>query len=113
MEVLATLAHLEIDWDLNPDEAVVMYMEQPDCGYTLFPATMAEDALSRYFVVDTCERVPMVRLLERNFEFLKQLALFPVPEEFVPVVREKLGLAKGIFTPPPELLDWLKQCMGR
>ena len=113
MDSLAALAHLEIDWDLSPDEAVVMYMEQPDCGYALFPGVTAEDAVSRYFVLDTWETTPVLRLLERNREFLKQLAVFPLPEDLMPAVRAKIGLARGMFPPPAEVLAWLRQSMGR
>ena len=113
MDVLAPVAHLEIDWELTPDEAVVMYMEQPDCGYSLFPGAAPEDSVSRYFVLDTWERVPVLRLLERNREVLKQLVMFPLPEEFMPAVQKKLGLSRGMFPPPAEVLAWLKQCMGR
>ena len=113
MDALAALAHLEIDWDLSPDEAVLMYMEQSDCGYSLFPLTTPPDSVSRYFVVDTWETVPVLRLLERDFTFLKQLAVFPLPEEFMPCLREKLGYSRGMFAPPFEVIAWLKQCMER
>lgn len=113
MQVLADLSHLEIDWDLDPDDAVVMYMEQPEGGWSLFPSVLPPDALSRYFVVDTWDIIPVVRLLERTVEWLRQLAVFPVPDAFRPVVREHFGLSKGIYAPPEELRVWLKSCMGQ
>jgi hypothetical protein len=111
---LARVAHLDIDWDLTPEDAVQLHMEQDESlGHVLLPAVARPEDVSRYFVVDSCYNPPVIRLQERTRVVLNALLAFPVPEALLPAVRRDLGNRRGTFAPPPEILDWLRETMNR
>ncbi|MDR2077088.1 MAG: PepSY-associated TM helix domain-containing protein [Desulfovibrio sp.] len=111
---LSRVAHLDIDWELTPEDAVLLHMEQDEShGHLFLPAVGRPEDSSRYFVVDTCYDPPVIRLQERSRVVLNALLTFPVPEALRPAVRARLGADRGTFAPPPEVLAWLRQAMDR
>jgi hypothetical protein len=111
---LARAVHLDIDWEMTPEDAVQMHLEQDDShGHVFLPAVARPEDSSRYFVVDTCYDPPVIRLQERSRTVLNALLVFPVPEALRPVVRRRLGNERGTFAPPPEILAWLRETLDR
>ncbi|MDR2160598.1 MAG: hypothetical protein LBO77_00410 [Desulfovibrio sp.] len=116
MDVKAALAGLDprdIDWELTPEDAVQLHMAQDENrGLALLPVLARPQDPSRYFVVDTFENPPVIRLQERSQDMLNALLAFPVPEVLLPAVRNCLGNRRGTFAPPPGVLDWLRAAMS-
>jgi hypothetical protein len=111
---LALSAGLDIDWELTPEDAVQLHLEQDEeHGHLFLPAAARAEDVSRYFVVDTCYNPPIIRLQERSVEMLKALLAFPVPEALRPAVRRHLGNERGTFAPPAEVLAWLRAAHER
>jgi hypothetical protein len=111
---LALAAHLDIDWELTPEDAVQLHLEEDENRPHLFlPAAARAEDVSRYFVVDTCYNPPLIRLQERSVEMLKAILSFPLPEALRPAVRRRLGNERGTFAPPPEVLAWLRETLDR
>jgi hypothetical protein len=111
---LARAIRLDIDWEMTPEDAVQMHLEQDDShGYVLLPAVARPEDSSRYFVVDTCYDPPVIRQQERSRAMLNALLVFPVPEALRPAVRGRLGNQRGTFAPPPEILAWLRETLDR
>jgi len=105
-------ATMDIDWNLAPEDAVTMYLEWGNNNWHGAHSPVRSKAdVSRYFVVDTWEAVPMIRLVERNSERADDLASFPLPKAFLPAWREEYGNLKGIFAPTDAIKNWLKEQM--
>ncbi len=112
MEVLKPFAHLDIDWNLTPEHAVTMYLEWGNNDWHAeYPPVRSKEDVSRYFVVDTWEAAPVVRLVERNSEKAVDLVSVPLPDFLLPGLREENGSLKGIFAPTREIKEWLKKAM--
>ena len=112
MQELAPFAHLNIDWNLTPEHAVTMYLEWGNNDWHAeYPPVRSKTDVSRYFVVDTWGEAPMIRLVERNSEKAEDLVSIPLPEALLPEFRKENGTIRGIFTPTPEIKEWLKKAM--
>ncbi|CAK7042944.1 MAG: hypothetical protein DELT_02905 [Desulfovibrio sp.] len=109
MNTLKKFSDLDIDWDLAPEDAVTMYLEwgNNDWRGAHSPVRSKSD-ISRYFVVDTWNKEPIIRLVERNSEGAEDLAAFPLPETFRAAWAEEFGTLKGVFAPTDTIREWLK-----
>lgn len=110
MKSLRQFANLDIDWELAPEDAVTMYLEwgNNDWHSPRAPVRSKTDE-SVYFVVDTWEEVPVIRLIRRNSEDSLELAALPLPGLLLPAWREEHGRAKGVFAPGEAVTAWLKE----
>lgn len=101
-----------IDWDLTPEHAVTMYLEwgNNDWNSQYGPVRSKED-ISTYFVVDTWDEKPMIRLVRRNSEQAIDLVAFPLPEHLLPAFKKENGNLKGISAPEGPVKAWLQETM--
>ena len=113
MDALKPFHHLDIDWNLAPEDAVTMYLEWGNNDWQAeFPPVRSKNDVSRYFVVDAWEARPMIRLVQRNSEKAEDLVTFPLPEFLLPGFRQENASLKGVFAPTEEIKAWLKKEMG-
>lgn len=114
MNPLKKYENLPIDWDLTPEHAVTMYLEwgNNDWNSQYGPVRSASDE-SIYFVVDTWEESPKIRLVRRNMEEAIDLTSFPLPEHLMSGFKRSNGNIRGITSPTDEIKDWLRQEMGQ
>ena len=113
MDALKPFAHLDIDWNLTPADAVTMYLEWGTAGgHAEHPPVWSKADISRYFVLDAWEATPMIRLVQRNSEDAVDLVSFPIPEELMPHFKKEFGTARGVHAISEEIKDWLKTAMG-
>lgn len=110
MKILSECGQFDIDWDLAPEDAVTMYLEwgNNDWHSPRAPVRSKSDE-SVYFVVDTWEEVPVIRLLRRNSEECVELASLPLPDHLLPSWREENGRARGVFVPGAAVNAWLRE----
>jgi len=110
MGQLADFKHLEIDWDMTPEEAVTMYLEWGNNWRRgeRAPVRSKRD-VSNYFVLNTWQRPPVVMLVQRNSEGVEELAVLDIPEELKEHVREQTGPIKGVFGVTSTMKEWLQQ----
>lgn len=114
MDALRPFLHLDIDWNLAPEDAVTMYLEWGNNDWQAeFPPVRSKSDVSRYFVVDNWEETPMIRLVQRNSEKAEDLIVFALPEALLPGFRKENGRLKGVFAPTEEIKAWLKKEMGQ
>lgn len=111
-EALKDFSHTPIEWDLTPEHAVTMYLEwgNNDWNAQYAPVRSKHD-VSIYFVIDTWEQEPKIRLVRRNSEGAEDLVSFPLPAELLPEFKEEFGDLKGIFAPTDPIKDWLKTAL--
>ena len=114
MDALKPFAHLDIDWNLTPADAVALYLEWGTSGGSSdhpHPPVWSKADIARYFVVDAWEASPMIRLVQRNSENAVDLVSFPLPDDLMPHFRKEFGTAKGVHALSDEIRDWLKKAM--
>lgn len=113
INTLRRFAALDIDWELAPEDAVTMYLEWGNNNWHSGRAPVRSKAdESVYFVVDTWEEGPVIRLVRRNSEDSRELTALPLPPHLLPAWREEHGRAKGVFAPGEAVIAWLKERMG-
>ncbi len=103
-----------IDWNLTPEQAVTMYLEWGNNDWTAeYPPVRSKEDVSTYFVIDTWEERPKIRLVRRNSEKAEDLFTMPLPDELLPDFRKQNGDLKGISAPTPEIREWLKKQLNQ
>jgi hypothetical protein len=110
MGQLAKFKHLDIDWDMTPEEAVTLYLEWGNnwrCGERA-PVRSKND-VSIYFVLNTWQRPPVITLVRRNSECMEELVTLDLPEELKEHVQQQTGPIKGVFGITPAIREWLER----
>ncbi len=114
MSDLAHFTHHPIDWNLTPEHAVTMYLEWGNNDWHAeYPPVRSKSDISTYFVVDTWNAAPVIRLVQRNSEQATDLIVIPFPPELLEDFYEQNGKSKGIYTPTPALKAWLRRQIGQ
>lgn len=110
MNELKKFSNYTIDWNLSPEHAVTMYLEWGNNDWHAeYPPVRSKDDYSTYFVVDTWEKEPIIRLVRRNSENAVDLISFTLPQELMEDFINEYGDLKGIFEPTPLMKDWLRE----
>ena len=114
MPQLKDFALYDIDWNLTPEHAVTMYLEWGNNDWhSEYPPVRSKDDVSHYFVVDSWQNPPVVRLVRRNSEQAEDLITVPLPEELLAVFHQAHGNWRGISAPTPTVKAWLKHELGQ
>ena len=114
MPTLKDFALYPIDWNLTPEHAVTMYLEWGNNDWQdEYPPVRSKEDVSHYFVVDSWQDPPVIRLVRRNSEAAEDLITVPVPEELLPGWREANGNLRGVSAPTPAIKAWLKKELGQ
>lgn len=114
MAELKDFALCDIDWNLTPEQAVTMYLEWGNNDWNAeYPPVRSKDDVSHYFVVDSWQDPPVVRLVRRNSENAETLFEMPLPEPLLADWRAENGGWRGIAAPTQKIKAWLKQQLGQ
>lgn len=114
MPTLKDFALYDIDWNLTPEHAVTMYLEWGNNDWHAeYPPVRSKEDVSHYFVVDSWEQPPVIRLVRRNSEAAEDLITVPLPEELREDFARTNGTLRGISAPSPSVLAWLKRELGQ
>ncbi|MBO4369662.1 MAG: hypothetical protein J5803_06150 [Desulfovibrio sp.] len=110
MPELKDFALHDIDWTMTPEQAVTLYLEwgNNSWGYDHPPVRGASDT-SLYFVVDSWQDPPVIRLVRRTMEKAEDLLTIPVPEALISDHRAVHGMWRGICEPVESIKEWLKK----
>ncbi len=110
MKTLRDFSMSSIDWTLSPEQAVTMYLEWGNnCWDREHPPVRTSSDESLYFVVDSWQDPPIVRLVRRNMEKAEDVCVTELPEHLVAAHRQVHGNWRGICEPIPEIKEWLKK----
>lgn len=109
MGQLANFRHLPIDWEMTPEEAVILYLEwgnnwRKDKGCPI----RSKNEVSYYFVINNWENRPVVSLLKRNSEAVEELANLNLPKELESEYAYENGTPRGIYPIDKEVKIWLE-----
>lgn len=114
MAQLKDFSLYNIDWNMTPEQAVTMYLEWGNNDWqSEYPPVRSPEDVSIYFVVDSWENPPLIRLVRRNSEKAEDIFTMPLPAELMADWREVNGNLKGISAPTPKIKAWLKKQLGQ
>lgn len=112
MGILSHHRLLDIDWEMENEDAVILYLEWGNNNPTAkYPPVRSKSDRSNYFVVNTWTGEPVVYLLSRNSEGVETLNTIELSTEMSERFMESIGRLKGVHKPSPEIIDWLKKEM--
>ena len=95
----------EIDWDMTPEEAVVLYLEWGN-NWSHGRYVKSKNDVSHYFVLNTWEKKPVIFLVRRNSDGASELASIDVPDEYT---DDLLRDSKGVYAVDGEIRGWLME----
>ena len=108
-EQLKRFTNLPIDWNLDPADAVTLYLEWGNHDWHANHAPVrSKDDFAHYFVLDNWTEQPTLRLVMRNSEATEDLWVHPLPEELHADFQKEFGRLKGVFMPSENMKEWLK-----
>jgi len=98
-----------IDWNLSPEQAVTMYLEWGNNNWHAeHPPVRSGDDVSLYFVVDSWQDPPVVRLVRRDAASAEDLLEIPLPETLLADFRAENGTLRSVSEPTPAIKAWLR-----
>ena len=110
MSTLNNFKHLDIDWDMTPEDAVVLYLEWGNnCWHAKHMPIRSKEDYTNYFVVYTWDKVPRAILVRRNSEEAKELWEKNLPTELGKNFLASVGNLKGVYTPNEPVREWLEK----
>lgn len=110
MGMLKRFRDLEIDWEMEPADAVALYLEWGNTGYggSYENRVRSKNDYSNYFVVYNWEDKPKVCLVRRNSEGAEDLACLIVPDDMGRRFQDEVGGNKGVYPLNGEIRNWLE-----
>ena len=103
----------EIDWEITPEQAVILYLEWGNNNCTSGNyAIRSKNDVSYYFVVNTWEKTPKIFLVKRNSDEAKELAEFEMPEYVKKKFLDNTGKIKGVYSVEGDVKQWLQKELG-
>ena len=113
MAELKDFKSYDVDWEMTPEAAVTLYLEWGNnCWLGEFKPVRHRSDSTTYFVVSTWDKEPMVSLVKRTSDEVKELVEMPLPEHLKPTFMADVGCNKGVYAPTPEIKSWLKAQMS-
>ena len=103
----------EIDWEMTPEDAVILYLEwgNNNCTSGRYAIRSKKD-VSYYFVVNTWKKTPKIFLVKRNSDEAKELAEFEMPEDVKKNFLDHMGNLKGVYSVKGDVKRWLQNELG-
>lgn len=113
MAELKDFSEYDISWNLTPEHAVTMYLEWGNNDWHAeYPPVRSKNDVSFYFVIDSWQNPPNIRLVRRNSENAEDIFTMKVPDELLENYYEEHGNWRGISAPTPKIKEWLKKELG-
>lgn len=110
VEQLKAFDRLPIEWDLDPADAVTLYLEWGNNDWSAgHPPVRSKEDYVHYFVLDNWADPPTLRLVMRNSEAAEDLWVLPLPEELKEDFHREFGGLKGVFMPSEAMKRWLRE----
>ena len=110
IEQLRPFSKLPIEWNLDPADAVTLYLEWGNNDWNAEHSPIrSRDDYSHYFVLDSWNARPTLRLVMRNSEAAEDLWVLPLPHELEEDFHHEFGSLKGVFMPSETMKNWLKE----
>lgn len=96
-----------IDWDMTPEEAIVLYLEWGN-NWSHGRMITSRDDVSHYFAVTSWEDPPKVLFIRRDTQGADELAQFELPEPVKSRFLASIQRHKGVWGLTDDIRDWLQ-----
>jgi len=103
----------DIDWDMTPEEAVTLYLEWGNNWAHGNYVIRSKNDVSHYFVINNWDEKPVIFLVRRNSEEVKEIAKFDMPEDLIDYFHETCGNNKGVYGIDGKIKDWLQKKLDK
>ena len=97
----------DIDWDMTPEEAIVLYLEWGN-NWSHGKMIKSKDDISHYFVINSWDDPPKILFIQRNSGGAKELAEFGMPDHIRRNFQSYISNNKGVWGLTDEVREWLK-----
>lgn len=112
LKSLKEASNYTIDWNLGPEDAVTLYLEWGNNNWHAeHPPVRSKDDYATYFVVDSWEKKPTLRLVRRNSEQAIDLLVLDLPQDLEDEFKEEFAGLKGLYEPTESIKNWLRKEM--
>ncbi|MGM0665650.1 MAG: DVU0772 family protein [Thermodesulfobacteriota bacterium] len=99
-----------IDWDMTPEEAIVLYLEWGN-NWSHGRMIKSKDDASHYFVITSWEDPPQVLFIRRNTEGADELARIELPDTVRKRFLKSISHNKGVWGLTEEVRSWLEDAL--
>jgi hypothetical protein len=97
-----------LDWDMTPEEAVVLYLEWGN-NWSHGKMVKSKQDVSYYFVVNTWGKDPKITLVRRNSDEAVEMGIVDLPKELGDRFLTWAADRKGVYPLNDEVKAWLKR----
>jgi hypothetical protein len=101
----------DIDWDMTPEEAIVLYLEWGN-NWSHGRMIKSRDDISHYFVLTSWEDPPRVLFIRRSTEGAEELAHIELPDPVKSRFLESIHYNKGVWGLTDDVRSWLQEHLG-
>ncbi len=98
----------DIDWDMTPEEAIVLYLEWGN-NWSHGRMIKSRNDVSHYFVITSWEDPPRVLLVRRSTEGADELASIDLPDPVKGRFLESVRHNKGVWGLTEDVRGWLQE----
>jgi hypothetical protein len=98
----------EIEWDMTPEEAVILYLEWGN-NWAHGRVIKSKNDMSHYFVVNNWGKNPVIYLIRRNSDEAVELGKFEMPYDVKEKFLKSVSYNKGLYSIDGVVKDWLQK----
>ncbi len=98
----------DIDWDMTPEEAIVLYLEWGN-NWSHGRMIKSRDDISHYFVLTSWEDPPRALLVRRSNQGADELAEIHLPDPVKERFLESIQHHKGVWGLTDDVRGWLRE----
>lgn len=103
----------DIDWEMTPEDAVMLYLEWGNHPWdSKFAPVTSKNDYTTYFTVYNWDEKPRVLLIRRNSEEARELLSIDLPPKLAERFKEHVGNLKGTYPVNEEIREWLESQMN-
>ncbi len=96
-----------IDWNMTPEEAVVLYLEWGN-NWSHGRMIKSRNDVSHYFVITSWEEPPHVLFIRRDTEGADEVARIELPDTVRERFLNSISRNKGVWGLTEDVRSWLK-----
>jgi hypothetical protein len=97
----------DIDWDMTPEEAIVLYLEWGN-NWSHGKMVKSKGDVSHYFIINSWDDPPKILFIRRDSQGADELAEFEMPNDLSERFQSNISNKKGVWGLTDEVREWLK-----
>ncbi|WP_291328030.1 DVU0772 family protein [Desulfovibrio sp. UCD-KL4C] len=103
----------DIDWEMTPEDAVMLYLEWGNHPWdSKFTPVTSKNDYTNYFTVYMWDDRPRVLFVRRNSEEARELLSIDLPKDIAERFRKSVSGLKGNYPINEEVREWIENQMN-